>query len=311
MSFPRKTNKMLMSWIPRDWRHAMFGPGIVIPGHNEFTALKCPFSIDLQEKDSIPAEFTSGAQHYVSRQDIMGTVQAPITSYYATLWGAPIVIANYGGVWFKVELRHNKAVTVRPVQAILHIKHLPYTGINLQSLVNSGEPTPAELQQSRPLSRAATEIHSELEQDDGMREQSSTAKGKDPCQPRGTGDNPFGIWDLPQDTEKNMQGGQLEGNPLKKFYGDQSDTSNFLLWFKQFMSLNQTLAIAWDPIQKAMYFLSFMAETKMKEWTWMQSLWLQEAKEDPLIIPTMHNAWQMVEHDFKQTFVDYTIKEKA
>jgi hypothetical protein len=34
----------------------------------------------------------------------MGTVQAPMTSYYATLRGALVIIANYGGVWFKVEL---------------------------------------------------------------------------------------------------------------------------------------------------------------------------------------------------------------
>jgi retrotransposon gag protein len=43
----------------------------------------------------------------------------------------------------------------------------------------------------------------------------------------------------------------------------------------------------------------------------MQSIWLQEAEEDPLIIPIMRNAWQMVEHNFKQTFVDYAVKEKA
>jgi hypothetical protein len=42
-----------------------------------------------------------------------------MTSYYATLRGAPIVIANYGGVWFEVELRQNKTVTVRPARAIL------------------------------------------------------------------------------------------------------------------------------------------------------------------------------------------------
>jgi hypothetical protein len=58
----------------RDWRHATFGPGIAIPGHDEFTALRCPFLIDLQEKDSIPAEFISGAQHYVGGQDITGTI---------------------------------------------------------------------------------------------------------------------------------------------------------------------------------------------------------------------------------------------
>jgi hypothetical protein len=79
--------------------------------------------------------------------------------------------------------------------------------MNLQSLVDSGELTPAELQQSRPPSRAATEVHSEPEIDDGMKERSSTAKGKDPRHPKGTGDDPFGIWDLPQDNEKNSPGG--------------------------------------------------------------------------------------------------------
>jgi retrotransposon gag protein len=183
--------------------------------------------------------------------------------------------------------------------------------MNLQSLVDSGELTPAELQRSHPLSRAATKIHSEPEQDDGMRERSSTVKGKDPCRPRGTRDDPFGIWDLPQDNEKNSPGGRLKGNPPEKFSGDRSDTSDFLMRFKQFMSLNRMSAIARDPIRKATYFLSFMTGTKTKGWTWMQSLWLQEAEEDLSIIPITQNMWQMVEHDFKQTFVDYAIKEKA
>jgi retrotransposon gag protein len=137
------------------------------------------------------------------------------------------------------------------------------------------------------------------------------AKGKDPRRPRGTGDDPFGIWDLPQDNEKNSPGGRLEGNPPEKLSGDCSDTSDFLMCFKQFMSLNRMSAIARDPIRKAMYFLSFMTGTKTKGWTRMQSLWLQDAEEDPSIIPATQNAWQMVEHDFKQTFVDYAVKEKA
>jgi retrotransposon gag protein len=81
--------------------------------------------------------------------------------------------------------------------------------------------------------------------------------------------------------------------------------------FKQFMSLNWMSVIARDPIRKAMYFLSFMTGTKTKGWTRMQSLWLQDAEEDPSIIPATQNAWQMVEHDFKQTFVNYTVKEKV
>jgi hypothetical protein len=57
--------------------------------------------------------------------------------------------------------------------------------------------------------------------------------------------------------------------------------------FKQFMSQNQTSSIACDPIQKATYFLSFMAGNKVKGWTQMQSIWLQEVEEDPSIIPAM------------------------
>jgi retrotransposon gag protein len=234
-----------------------------------------------------------------------------MTSYYATLRGVPVVIANYGGVWFEVKLRQNRTITVRPARAILRVKHLPYPGMNLQGLVDSGEATPAELQRSRPLSRAATEAHSEPEQDYAMREKSSTAKGKDPRCPRGTRDDPFGIWDLPQDNEKNSPGGRLEGNPPEKFSRDRSDTSDFLMRFKQFMSLNRMSAIARDPIRKATYFLSFMTGMKMKGWTQMQSLWLQDAEEDPSIIPATRNAWQMVEHDFKQMFVDYAVKEKV
>jgi hypothetical protein len=56
----------------------------------------------------------SGAQHYIGGQSITDTVQALWTSYYATLRGAPIAIANYGGVWFEVELRENRFITVRP-----------------------------------------------------------------------------------------------------------------------------------------------------------------------------------------------------
>jgi hypothetical protein len=80
-----------------------FRPGITIPNAEECTALKCPFSIDLQERDSVPAEYTSGAHHYVTGQWITNAVQAPWTSYYAILNGAPLTITNFGGVWFKVE----------------------------------------------------------------------------------------------------------------------------------------------------------------------------------------------------------------
>jgi hypothetical protein len=51
------------------------------------------------------------------------------------------------------------------------------------------------------------DVHLEPEQDKGKRECSSMAKGKNPHCPRGTGDDPFGIWDLPNETENPISGG--------------------------------------------------------------------------------------------------------
>jgi hypothetical protein len=198
---------MTMSQTPRDWRDTTFGPGITIPNSNECAALKCPFPINLQERDSIPTEYTNGAYHYVTRQRITDAVQAPWTSYYTTLRGAPLAIANFGGVWFEVKRWKNKFIAIRPTRAILEVKHLPYRGMNLQSLVDSREPTPAELQHSRPPSHTDSKICSKPKHDEGIRECSSTARAKDPCHPKGTRDDPFGIWDLPKDMGKAAQGG--------------------------------------------------------------------------------------------------------
>jgi hypothetical protein len=115
-----------MSRTLKDWRDSTFGAGIAIPSPGECTALRCPFPIDLQERDSIPAEYTSGAHHYIARQRIMDMVQAPWTSYYAILRGAPLTIANFGRVWFKVKRQENRTITIRPARAMLGVKHLPY-----------------------------------------------------------------------------------------------------------------------------------------------------------------------------------------
>jgi hypothetical protein len=97
-------------------------------------------------------------------------VQAPWTSYYAMFREAPLAIANFGEVWFEVKRQENKTIAIRPVRAVLRVKHLLYRGMNLQSLVDSGEPTLAELQHSHSTFHTGSEVHSESEQDKGMRE---------------------------------------------------------------------------------------------------------------------------------------------
>ncbi len=105
--------------------------------------------------------------------------------------------------------------------------------------------------------------------------------------------------------------GQLEGNPPNKFNGERNDTNNFLMRFHQFMLLNCDAAITRDLIKKATYFLSFMKGNKMKGWTQMQLEWVQDIEDNIEILPQTQNAWQVVEHNFKQAFIDYVVKEKV
>jgi len=153
--------------------------------------------------------------------------------------------------------------------------------MDLQALVDSGEPMPAEVRrQSCPPSRANS-VHSHIERDKTMPERSSTAKGK---RPQGTGDNPFGMTDL-YTTMDQPKWGRLEGNLPNKFDGERNDTNDFLMHFRQFMALNRDASITRDPIKKATYFLSFMKGNKTKGWTRMQSEWLQDVEEGTKLLP--------------------------
>ncbi len=244
-----------------DWRRAMFR--VIFPTVAELNVLQCPFHIEAQSRDSISAKHMTNAFYYVSGQEIPGTeVRVPWMSYYAKLANAPIAIANYGGIWFKMAMHNWHLMAICPAWSELGVTHLAYQGMNLQALIDSGEPTPAEIRrQSRPPSRVNS-VHSDVEQDDNMPEWSSTAKGK---LLRGMGDNPFGIEDLHTITDQ-LRWGWLEGNPPKKFNGERNNMNDFLMRFCQFMLLNRDVSIAQDPIKKATYFLSFMKGNKTKGW---------------------------------------------
>src|SRR5229473_3117537 len=43
----------------------------------------------------------------------------------------------------------------------------------------------------------------------------------------------------------------------------------------------------------------------------MQLEWLQDVEDNIEILPHTQNAWQVVEHNFKQAFINYMVKEKA
>jgi len=117
----------------------------------------------------------------------------------------------------------------------------------------------------------------------GMRS-SQTACNKPPCQPCGTGDDPFTLENLPQE-DKEDKAHQLEGIHPDKFNGDCSQTTRFLATFNRFMLMNYRADIAKDLIMHSIYFLSLLEGPKCKGWVDTADRWLCQVVEDPSMIP--------------------------
>jgi hypothetical protein len=69
------------------------------------------------------------------------------------------------------------------------------------------------------------------------------------------------------------------------------------------------MAIAQDPYMKSAFFLSLMEGPKVKGWTQHMYDWLDQVKADPTMLPFKMMAWQVLEADFKQLFIDYAKHE--
>jgi len=133
-----------------------------------------------------------------------------------------------------------------------------------------------------------------------------------PCQPKGTGDDPFGLNDYLDKSERtNDKGCHLEGIHPDKFEGNQSKTQRFLNQFNRFMLMNHKANIAKDPISKCIYFMSLLNGEKVNGWVNMAFNWLKEIEDDPSLIDRFSNPWKMMEEKFKISFTDYAERERA
>jgi hypothetical protein len=63
--------------------------------------------------------------------------------------------------------------------------------------------------------------------------------------------------------------------------------------------------IAQDPYMKSAFFLSLMDGPKVEGWTQRTYDWLDQVEADPSQLLFKMSAWQALEADFKQSFVDY------
>jgi hypothetical protein len=104
---------------------------------------------------------------------------------------------------------------------------------------------------------------------------------------------------------------KMEGIPPKPFTGDRLEMDFFLSNFKRFMTMNCGTTIARDPFKKCAYFLSLIEGPATKGWVMAQNEWLEDAQDDPTIIPTFMNAWHVTQSEFSKAFTNYANREKA
>jgi len=77
------------------------------------------------------------------------------------------------------------------------------------------------------------------------------------------------------------------------------------------MLMNQKADITKDPIAKCCYFLALFEGSKVKGWCEQQYTWLDKVEANPQILSHRMTAWDALEQDFRHSFIDYMVHEKA
>jgi hypothetical protein len=77
------------------------------------------------------------------------------------------------------------------------------------------------------------------------------------------------------------------------------------------MTMNRRTAITKDPFKKCTYFLSLVEGLATKGWVMASNDWLEEAQDDPTILPPFMNTWHVLQAKFSKAFTNYTNQEKA
>ena len=205
-------------------------------------------------------------RHLVSGQEL-GT---PWTGYYTTFKGAKLAVSNMFGAWFEIERRDAKWQAVRLACMELKLQGSVLPGLNVRALIETGEPTNAELVERARLESRASQ-HSQHDppphqdppippsgdpgryypgglgnyqpqrnhNDDGDEDPySSRTAGRGGGPPDPTGYPGTGIFNDYRRCNNNNGGTQLEGDPSEYFEGDRGKTMDFLVAFKRFMIMN-------------------------------------------------------------------------
>jgi hypothetical protein len=136
--------KAVATWTPQeipnggDWRSRGLDR---VPTESACEAVQLPFEIYPETADCYDMKFTINLKHLVTGQE-PGT---PWTGYYATLNGAKLAVSNMFGAWFEIERRGDKWQAIRLARTELKLQGHALPGLNVKALIETGEPTNAEL----------------------------------------------------------------------------------------------------------------------------------------------------------------------
>ncbi len=309
----------------RDWR--LYGFDTDFPLPSELVAIKCPFTIEPWTKDTVPIGYWGDTWHYIDGQIFEGTkTPVPWTGYWLCYEGKVVPVENFARVWFEIQKRDHIFEATKVTHHRMAFAHDPLPGIDLWALrgvekenllalikESQGDMTKLALAgRALNILEPTKDTPSEPEKDEPMPIQSSeTFWGQGLRRPQGDGDDPFTLADLDDDEEKGSKHRRLEGNPPKAFDGDRARTIWFLTQFKRFMLMNWKADIAKDPITKCCYFLALFEGSKVEGWCEWQYAWLDKVEANPRILSYGMTAWDALEQDFRHSFIDYMVHEKA
>ena len=127
-----------------------------------------------------------------------------------------------------------------------------------------------------------------------------------PCCPRGTGNDPMMLADVQNNKDDYLC---LEGTPPDRFDGNCERTLHFLTQFKRFMLINDGAMILHNLIKWCAYFLSLIEGSKVEGWTDCSYEWLDKVQNGKMTIPFGMTAWEVLECDFCNAFIDYAEHE--
>ena len=129
-----------------------------------------------------------------------------------------------------------------------------------------------------------------------------------PHRPRGTGDDPMMLTDVRKNKDDYLC---LEGTPPDQFDRNCECMLRFLTQFKRFMLMNNGATISRNPIKRCAYFLSLIKGSKVEGWTDHLYEWLDKVQNGKTTIPFGMTAWEVLERDFCNAFVDYAEHERV